>query len=100
MNLADDDTHLSKIQVLKSFDLPAMTDYITQKRMRWVGHALTRNDNDKSKKVVLTTLGIDSSPWTKLVQGDCSKLNISMNKLLESAMDRPLFRRITWWRTL
>ena len=47
MNLADDDTHLSKIQVLKAFDPPALTDYITQKRMHWVVHALRRNDNDE-----------------------------------------------------
>ena len=49
MNLADDDTHLSKIQVLKAFDLPALTDYITLKRMRWVGHALRRNDKQIQK---------------------------------------------------
>ena len=95
VNLADDDTHLSKLQVLKAFDLPALTDYITQKRMRWVGHALRRNDKDRSKQAVLATLGIASSPWTTLVQSDCSKLNIPFNKLLDLVMNRPLFRRRT-----
>lgn len=99
MNLADDDSRLSKQAVLEAFKLPLIAAYITQKRIRWVGHALRRNDDDRSKISVLETLGISTSPWTKLVRDDCLKLKISFESLHKLAMDRNKFRRISHWRT-
>ena len=75
MNLKEDDCHLTKRGLLEAFELPSISDYISQKRMRWVGHALRLRDTDRSKKAVLDTLAIADSPWTKLEE-DCKKMRI------------------------
>ena len=99
LNLREDDAHMSKRDVLDSFELPSIADFLSQKRIRWVGHALRRNDNDGSKVAVLKTLRIAESSWTKLIRSDCSKLKISFESLQKLAMDRNHFRSITHWRT-
>ena len=52
MNVGDE-LHFTKQELLQKFDLPRLVDYITQKRMRWVGHALRRDDRDRSKIAVI-----------------------------------------------
>ena len=63
-------------ELLDLFKLPTIANYLTQKRMRWVGHALRRHNLDRSKTAVMETLGIQESPWTALVKKDCKKLKI------------------------
>ena len=99
MNLPDDDSHLSKHALLEAFDLPLLRDFITQKRMRWVGHALRRQDGDRSKIAVLKTLVIADSPWTELIKSDCKTLKIPFGELLKWTEDRFDFRKQTHWRT-
>ena len=48
-------------EMLQTFELPTIEHYITQKRMRWVGHGLRRDDSDRSKKAVIETLKIEAS---------------------------------------
>ena len=97
MNLGEDDAHLNRLDALEAFKLPLIEDYISQKRMRWVGHALRRCDDDRSKIAVLETLGIAESPWTKLVRNDCSKLKIPFQNLPKLVMDRTRFRQMSHW---
>ena len=76
-----------------------MENYINQKRMRWVGHALRRDDSDRSKKAVIKTLKIKESPWTALVKKDCKKLKIRWKRLIPLATNRSKFSNVTHWRT-
>ena len=99
MMTISDEVHFTKTDLLNQFNLPTIAGYITQKRMRWVGHALRRNDRDRSKKAVLNTLRGNESPWTKLVKEDCKKLNIPWKKLKILALNRSNFKTVTHWRT-
>ena len=85
-------------EMLQTFELPTIEHYITQKRMRWVGHALRRDDSDRSKKAVIETLKIEASPWTKLVKKDCKKLKIRWKRLIPLAQNRSSFSKVTHWR--
>lgn len=78
------------------FGLPTIEDIITQKRMRWVGHALRRNERDRSRQAVLAALEEQQSLWTKLVIEDCKRLKIDFSSLDETAQDRNHFRTITF----
>ena len=98
MNVSEE-KHIAKVKLLKTFELPTISQLITQKRMRWVGHALRRNDSDRSKRAVIETLNIKESPWTKLVKKDCKELKILWKKIRELALNRSDFRHVTHWRT-
>ena len=97
MNLDADDTHLSLQNILRTFKMTTIEDYVSQQRMRWVGHALRRPDYDKSKIAVQVTLKTEDSTWTKLVKSDCAKFKMSFHKLLELAQNPSNFRSKTHW---
>ena len=92
----DHDEHISREQVFAETGLPRIADYITQKRLRWVGHALRRNDTDRSRQAVLRELEDQDSYWTKLVLRDCEKANHSMEEMMVKAQGRHAFRKITY----
>ena len=64
--------------VLKLLGLPTMTALLRQKRLRWVGHALRRDDGDLSKTEAKSELALSSKPWTKCVLSDMETLKIQM----------------------
>jgi hypothetical protein len=90
------DKHISREELLSAFELPPMSDFITQKRMRWVGHALRRPDGDGSKIAVTVALQDKDAYWTGLVRKDCTKLNISFNNLKKLVKDRSDWRNTTF----
>jgi hypothetical protein len=65
---------VKKGAVLKLLELPTMPALLRQKRMRWVGHALRRGNDDYSKIGVKKELALRSSTWTKCVLSDIKKL--------------------------
>ena len=73
MNVGNE-LHFTKQELLQKFDLPRLADYITQKRMKWVRHALRRGDIDRSNIAVIKTLKDEQSFWTKLMKEDCKNL--------------------------
>jgi hypothetical protein len=88
--------HIKKVDVLKLLQLPTMTALLRQKRMRWVGHAMRRDDNDYSKLGVKKELALRSNIWTKCVLGDMKELGIqSLQKLETISLKRANFRKIT-----
>ena len=78
------------------FNMPNITDMITTRRLRWIGHALRRSDQDTSKIAVRETLQKANSIWTKNVINDCDKLGMVFGKLETDAKDRLLFRKMTY----
>ena len=68
--------HTKAVDVLKLLGLPTMTALLSQKRLRWVGHALRRDDGDLSKTEVKSELALSSKPWTKCVLSDMESLGI------------------------
>jgi hypothetical protein len=88
--------HLSKQEVFGVTKLPRIAAYVTQKRLRWVGHALRREDIDRSKQAVITELKNKGSLWTKLVLRDCATIGVTMEKMILLSEDRAKFRRITF----
>lgn len=99
MNLDSDDTHLPRENLLDAFSMPPIKDILAQKRMRWLGHALRRPDQDRSRIAVLETLADPCSAWTKMIRKDCLKFGIPFGSLLKIALDRSSFRRLTHVRT-
>ena len=95
----EDHSHISKKALLKHFDIPLIEDLVSQKRIRWVGHALRRHEKDRSRIAVTSCLDDASSSWTKLVQKDCSKMKIRFKDIQELSTDKPKLRRISHWRS-
>ena len=62
----EDHSHISKKALLKHFDIPLIEDLVSQKRIRWVGHALRRHEKDRSRIAVTNCLDDASSSWTDL----------------------------------
>ena len=95
------ENHVKTKELLDLFKLPTIANYLTQKRMRWVGHALRRHNSDRSKTAVMETLGIQESPWTALVKKDCKKLKIPWGgrRIQKLALNRSAFSKVTHWRT-
>ena len=52
--------HTKAVDVLKLLGLPTMSALLRQKRLRWVGHALRRDDSDLSKTEVKSELVLSS----------------------------------------
>jgi len=99
MNLREDDTRISMQELLQAFGLPSLAQLISQKRLRWVGHALRRPEYDRSLISVSNTLMDEDSHWTNLVRDDCAKFKIPFDKLRALAQDSSRFRRISCWHT-
>jgi hypothetical protein len=53
---------------LAAIGLPELEPLLTQKRLRWVGHALRREEGDASREAVLHELQADNvGTWAQLV---------------------------------
>ena len=50
------DEHVKKDEVMKKLGLYQITEYISEKRLRWIGHALRRREDDRSKIAVMKAL--------------------------------------------
>ena len=85
----------------KLLGLPTMTALLRQKRLRWVGHALRRDDSDLSKTEVKSEIALSSKPWTKCVLSDMQSLKIQTIKDLETkSKKREHFKMMTEARIL
>jgi hypothetical protein len=82
--------------------LPALESLLTQKRLRWVGHALRRAEGDASKTAVLYELQHNkASAWVKLVWADMTIMGWRNIEALQAAMsNRARFREKTDARAL
>ena len=99
MNLDAEDAHCSRQELLEAFSLPSIAEILSQKRLRWIGHALRRHDNDRSKIAVQETLADATSDWTKLVRQDCKRFNLKFESLAKLAQNRSAYRQVTYVRT-
>jgi hypothetical protein len=92
------DAHISREQLVQAFpSLCPIHILLSQKRLRWVGHALRRSDGDRSKRAVLEEFDVATSPWTALLRADCRLLpdNPSPADLSALSADPCLFRSST-----
>jgi hypothetical protein len=93
--------HTKAVDVLKLLRLPTMSVLLRQKRLRWVGHALRRDDSDLSKTEVKSELALSSKQWTKCVLSDMQSLEIQTIKDLETkSKKREHFKMMTEARIL
>jgi hypothetical protein len=93
--------HTKAVDVLKLLRLPTMSVLLRQKQLRWVGHALRRDDSDLSKTEVKSELALSSKQWTKCVLSDIQSLEIQTIKDLETkSKKREHFRMMTEARIL
>jgi hypothetical protein len=90
------DAHITKEQLLSAFDLQLIANFITRKRMSWIGHALRRSDGDRSKNAVRSALEDTGASWTKLVMADCKELKIDFNDLNILVGDRSKWKCSTF----
>ena len=88
--------HTKAVDVLKLLGQPTMSALLRQKRLRWVGHALRRDDSDLSKTDMKSELALSSKQWTKCVLSDMQSLEIQTIKDLETkSKKREHFRMMT-----
>jgi hypothetical protein len=93
MASSNKDEHFTNERLYAEFAMPTIADIITHKRLSWVGHALRRPDNDRSRQAVKAALSNKSSTWTKLVIRDCEQNEIDFGNLQRTAMNREDFRK-------
>ena len=92
---------ISTDELLEKMRLPPLPLRLRQNRMRWVGHALRRNEVDMSRKLVLRELAERPSIWSRNVLGDMAELNIGdLEALKRIAGSRNDFNRLTDARML
>jgi hypothetical protein len=89
------DEHFTREHVHLTFKMPTISTFITTKRMRWIGHALRRSEQDNSRIAVLSALENKNNVWTKLVIQDCKQLKMDFNELDGLAQDRPNYHQLT-----
>ena len=83
---------------LAAVGLPELEALLTQKRLRWVGHALRREEGDASKAAVLHKLQTNrEGTWAQLVWGDMETMGWQdVEELQAAAVDnRAQFKRTT-----
>jgi hypothetical protein len=90
------DAHITREKLLSAFDLQSMANFITKKRMSWIGHALRRSDGDRSKNAVRSALEDTGAIWTKLVMADCKELKMDFDELNILVGDRSNWRSSTF----
>jgi hypothetical protein len=90
----DRNEHFSNATLFEAFKLPTIGDYITYKRLSWVGHAVRRDPSDRSRIAVLKALTNTKSLWTQLVQQDCRGLTINFKKLGQLVKHRSSWRNL------
>ena len=95
MNLSSDDARISREDLLKAFKMPSIARIMSQKRLRWLGHALRRPNYDRSKIAVLDALEDDTCAWTKLIKQDCTDYGMRFASLAKISMNRSSFRMKT-----
>ena len=93
MASSDVNEHFSNDQLYAEFKMSTISEVVTQKRLSWIGHALRRPSEDRSKQAVIAALDNKDSIWTKLVKADCKQTKISFSELQQEAEDRGAFRR-------
>jgi hypothetical protein len=89
------DEHVTEAQLRRAFGLPEIRHFLSQKRMRWIGHALRRDEGDRSRQAVKRALDKRRAIWTKLVQADCEVMGVLFCDLEELAKNRAKFRKIS-----
>ena len=90
----DRNEHISNAQLFEAFKLPTIRDYITYKRLSWVGHAVRRGQNDRSRIAVLKALSNRRSTWTKAICDDCRILGIKVNDINLLVENRDSWRKL------
>ena len=85
--------HISNKELLRAFKLPTIAELISHKRLSWVGHAVRRDANDRSRVAVLKALANKKSKWTKSVQEDFENKQMDMSDVVNLASDRSSWRK-------
>jgi hypothetical protein len=82
---------------LAEMGLPELERLLTQKRLRWVGHALRREGGDASREAVLYELRADNEgTWAQLVRGDMKAMRWQDVEALQVAVtNRAQFKAST-----
>ena len=70
---------------LAAMGLPELEPLLTQKRLRWVGHALRREEGDASREAVLHDLRTDNvGTWAQLVRCDMNAMGWTSVEALQA----------------
>jgi hypothetical protein len=93
MASSDVNEHFSNNQLYAEFSMSTISEVVTQKRLSWIGHALRRPSEDRSRQAVIAALDNKDNIWTKLVKADCQKTGLSFSELQQDAEDRNAFRK-------
>ena len=69
-------------ELLRAFKLPKIAELISYKRLSWVGHAVRRGENDRSRMAVLKALTNKKSKWSKSVRKDFEDRQMDIREVL------------------
>ena len=88
----DKNEHIKRDSLLSKLKLPSIADYMTHKRLSWIGHALRRSDKDRSRRAVIAALENKKAKWAQLVVKDCAKVKVNYDRLPKLVLDKNKFR--------
>ena len=87
--------HISNEELLRAFKLPKIAELISYKRLSWVGHAVRRGENDRSRVAVLKAL----TKWSKSVRKDFEDRQLDIREVVNLANDRSSWKKSIIYET-
>ena len=91
--------HISNEELLRAFKLPKIAELISYKRLSWVGHAVRRGENDRSRVAVLKALTNKKSKWSKSVRKDFEDRQLDIREVVNLANDRSSWKKSIIYET-
>ena len=85
---------LTNEQCREKFKVPDLEPLLTEKRLRWVGHSLRRDEGDISRSLVTEQLHRDRGTWRDLILEDLKAKKIKATESRGGKIDVEALRRI------
>ena len=94
--LLDDGSYrVSREKVFADSESVPIATMLRSRRLRWIGHLLRGKQDDPAAKCLRELVG-GSGKWWGLAAADLRSIDLDISALSRVAIDRRLWRRMTW----
>ena len=97
--LDDGSYRVSREKVFADSESVPIATMLRSRRLRWIGHLLRGKQDDPAAKCLRELVG-GSGKWWGLAAADLRAIDLDISALSRVAIDRRLWRRMTWERTV
>ena len=97
--LDDGSYRVSREKVFADSETVPIATMLRSRRLRWIGHLLRGKQDDPAAKCLQELVG-GSGKWWGLAAADLRSIDLDISAASRVAIDRHLWRRMTWERTV